>query len=83
MLTPITVIITTVVKKVIRAMDLAIQRLQNETVKLQGIQKAIENAMAKLKLEEIAEWGKKQKELLQAFMTSCGKLKAQYLPIKG
>lgn len=74
--TPITVVITTVVKKVIRAMDLAIQRLQNETVKLQGIQKAIENAMAKLKLQEIAEWGKKQKELFEGFYDELWKIKS-------
>lgn len=51
------------VKKVIRAMDLKVQRLQNETIWLQNAQKVLENQLSKLKLEEIADWTDKQKEL--------------------
>jgi hypothetical protein len=51
------------VTKVIKAMDLRLQRLQNNMLVLQNAQKALENSMAKLKLTEINEWGQKQKDL--------------------
>lgn len=51
------------VQKVIKAMDLRLQRLQNNMMVLQNAQKALENSMAKLKLNEINEWGQKQKDL--------------------
>jgi hypothetical protein len=51
------------VTKVIKAMDLRLQRLQNNMMVLQNAQKALENSMAKLKLTEINEWGQKQKDL--------------------
>jgi len=59
----VTAIIKEAVKKVIKALDLKLQRLQNELLVLQNAQKALENAMAKLKLSEISEWGEKQKDL--------------------
>lgn len=74
--TPITVIITTVVKKVIRAMDLAIQRLQTETIKLQNLQKALENTLSKLKLKEIYDWSQKQKELFGGYYDELYKVKS-------
>ncbi len=51
------------VVKVIKAVDLKIQRLQNETIWLQNVQKVVENTFSKLKLNEIAEWSEKQREL--------------------
>ena len=51
------------VKKVIKAVDLKVQRLQNETIWLQNAQKVLENQLSKLKLTEIADWTRKQKEL--------------------
>ena len=51
------------VKKIIIAVDLKIQRLQNETIWLQNAQKTLENEMSKLKLDEISNWAKQQKEL--------------------
>ena len=59
---PILEIIKAGVKKVIRAVDLQIQRLQNKTVWLQNAQKVLENKMAALKLTEISDWAAKQKE---------------------
>ena len=60
---PILDIIKAAVKKVVRAADLKIQRLQNKTIWLQNAQKTLENKMSKLKLTEISDWSKKQKEL--------------------
>lgn len=50
------------VKKVIKAVDLKVQRLQNETIWLQNAQKVLENQLSKLKLTEIADWTEKQKQ---------------------
>ena len=50
---PITLIIKEGIKKVIVAVDLKIQRLQTKTIWLQNAQKVIENAMSKLKLNQI------------------------------
>lgn len=59
----ITEVIRAGVKKVIKAMDLKIQRLQNKTIWLQNAQKALENQLSRLKLAEIAEWTERQREL--------------------
>ena len=57
------------VKKVIRAVDLKVQRLQNETIWLQNAQKVLENQLSKLKLTEIADWTERQKELYSDYYT--------------
>lgn len=49
--------------RVIKAVDLKIQRLQNETIWLQNAQKTIENELSKLKLQEIGDWVEKQRTL--------------------
>lgn len=72
---PIAQIIKAAVKKVIKAMDLMIQRLQNETIKLQNAQRALENAMSKLKLKEIAEWGDKQRALFKQYYDELWKVR--------
>jgi hypothetical protein len=64
------------VKKVIRAVDLKVQRLQNETIWLQNAQKVLENQLSKLKLTEIADWTEKQKELYAEYYNSLWKVKS-------
>ena len=63
------------VKKVIRAIDLKIQRLQNKTIWLQNAQKVVENQLSKLKLAEIGDWAKKQKELYGNYFDELWKIK--------
>lgn len=63
-------------KKVIRAIDLQIQRLQNKTIDLQNIQKEIENKLSKLKLDEISEWTKRQKEIYQEYFDELWRVKS-------
>lgn len=78
-------IIKAAIVKVIKAVDLAIQRAQNQTIKLQNLQKEIENTMSKLKLKEIAEWGEKQRELFKTYYDELWKVKttiAYYKRIK-
>jgi len=64
------------VKKVIKAVDLKVQRLQNETIWLQNAQKVLENQLSKLKLTEIAEWTSRQRELYSEYYTSLWKVKS-------
>jgi hypothetical protein len=64
------------IKKAIKAVDLKIQRLQNKTILLQNAQKELENKMSKLKLEEIAGWVRKQRDLYQKYYEELWKVKA-------
>ncbi|MCF0055194.1 conjugal transfer protein TraI [Dyadobacter sp. CY356] len=69
-------IIKEAVKKVVKAVDLLIQRRQNAVIKLQNAQKALENTMAKLKLDEITDWVKKQRDLYKEYYDELKKVKA-------
>lgn len=64
------------VKKVIKAVDLRVQRLQNETIWLQNAQKVLENTLSKLKLTEIADWTTRQKELYGKYFDELARVKA-------
>ncbi len=64
------------VKKVIKAVDLKVQRLQNQTIWLQNAQKVLENQLSKLKLTEIADWTERQKELYSEYYTELWKVKS-------
>lgn len=73
---PIAEIIKAAVVKVIKAVDLKIQRLQNKTIWLQNAQKTLENTMSKLKLDEITDWVEKQKQLYKDYYEELQKVKA-------
>jgi len=73
---PWAAIIKAAIKKVVKAVDLMIQRRQNRVIKLQNAQKALENTMAKLKLEQIADWVKKQRDLYRKYYEELKKVKA-------
>src|ERR1041385_8387710 len=60
-------IIKAVVVKVIKAIDLKIQRLQTKTIWLQNAQKVLENKLSKFKLDEIAQWTEKQRQLYKKY----------------
>ena len=64
------------VKKVIKAVDLKIQRLQNQTIWLQNAQKVIENQLSKLKLTEISEWTERQRSLYADYYQKLWEVKA-------
>jgi hypothetical protein len=72
---PIAKIIQEGVKKVIKAVDLMIQRLQNKTIWLQNVQKVLENKLNELKLSEIAEWTEKHRKLYQDYYEELWKVK--------
>ncbi|OSZ77192.1 conjugal transfer protein TraI [Chitinophagaceae bacterium IBVUCB2] len=73
---PIAEIIKAGIKKVIVAIDLKIQKLQNKTIWLQNAQKTLENTMSKLKLTEISEWVEKQRKLYDEYFQELWKVKA-------
>jgi hypothetical protein len=73
---PIAEVIKEGIKKVIRAVDLKIQRLQNETIWLQNAQKTLENVMSKLKLDEISDWVERQRKLYADYFEELWKVKA-------
>jgi len=72
---PIAKIIKEAVKKVIKAVDLMIQRLQNKTIWLQNAQKVLENKLNELKLTEIAEWTEKHRKLYADYYEELWKVK--------
>lgn len=73
---PIAEIIKAAVKKVIKAVDLKIQRLQNKTIWLQNAQKTLENKMSELRLTEIGDWVEKQRTLYAKYFDELWKVKA-------
>ena len=72
---PILDIIKEGIKKVIIAVDLKIQRLQNKTIWLQNAQKTLENTMSKLRLNEIGDWVEKQRKLYADYFEELQKVK--------
>lgn len=72
---PIAIIIKEAVKKVIKAVDLMVQRLQNKTIWLQNAQKVLENKLNELKLTEIAEWTEKHRRLYDDYYEELWKVK--------
>lgn len=64
------------VKKVVKAVDLKVQRLQNETIWLQNAQKVLENQLSKLKLTEIADWTERQQEQYRKYYEELWKIKS-------
>jgi hypothetical protein len=73
---PIMEIIKQAVTKVIVAVDLKIQRLQNKTIWLQNAQKVLENKMSELKLTEISDWVEKQRAQYANYFDELWRIKA-------
>jgi len=73
---PVLEIIRQAVIKAIVAIDLKIQRLQNETIWLQNAQKTLENKMQELKLGEIGDWVEKQRKLYADYYDELWQVKA-------
>ena len=73
--TEIISIIQKAITKVVKAIDLEVQRIQTKTIWLQNVQKEMENTMSKLKLDEITEWVQKQKDLYQEYYQELSQVK--------
>lgn len=60
-------IIKLTITKVIKAIDLEVQRMQNKTIWLQNAQKELENELSKFRLNEISSWSDKQRALYDSY----------------
>ena len=80
---PIAEIIKEGITRIIVAVDLKVQRMQNEVIWLQNAQKSIENTITKLQLDEINEWMEKQKTLYADYFTELRKVKSALTQYKG
>jgi hypothetical protein len=64
------------VGRIIRAIDLKVQRMQNQTIWLQNAQKMLENELSKLRLAEIAGWSGRQQQLYSRYYSELGQVKS-------
>jgi hypothetical protein len=69
-------VVTAVIKKVIVAMDLKVQRMQNKTIWLQNAQKTLENELSKYRLNEISGWSDKQRTLYSNYYNELWQVKS-------
>lgn len=69
-------IVKLTVTKVIKAIDLKVQRLQNKTIWLQNAQKTLENELSEIRLSEISTWSSDQKNLFSNYYDELWKIKA-------
>jgi hypothetical protein len=72
---PVTAIIKAAAVKVIKGIDLQVQRQQNKVIRLQNVQKTLENTMARQKLGEISGWVEKQRDLYENYYTELYRVK--------
>src|SRR6188768_3749786 len=72
---PVLEIIKEGITKVIVAVDLKIQRLQNEVIWLQNAQKVLENKFTELKLSEISDWVEKQRAQYAGYFDELWRIK--------
>lgn len=82
---PVIEIIKQASVKVIKAVDLMVQRWQNETIWLQNAQQTLENILEKTKLQEISYWMEKQKTLYADYFDELSQVKdliTQYHRVK-
>jgi hypothetical protein len=69
-------VIKLTVTKVIKAIDLKVQRMQNQTIWLQNAQKVLENQLSRLKLAEISSWTSQQQQLYSGYYDELWKIKS-------
>lgn len=68
-------IIGTAVSKVVKALDLRIQRIQTQTIWLEEAQKVVENTMSQLDLADIRDWVQAQKDLYDGYFRELWQVK--------
>ena len=69
-------VIKLTVSRVIKAIDLKVQRMQNQTIWLQNAQKVLENQLSKLRLAEISGWSSQQQQLYGSYYDELWKIKS-------
>ena len=71
--------VSLILAKAIKALDLKIQRLQNETMVLQRVQQAAENELSKNKLAEISNWQQQLNKLYEGYYAELRQVKPTIL----
>ena len=72
---PVVSLISGIIKKVITGIDLKVQRLQNQTIALQNVEKQAENTLHVNSLTGISGWLNKEKTLYQDYYGDLAKVK--------
>jgi mannitol-specific phosphotransferase system IIBC component len=72
----VTQVVKAVISKVIRAIDLGVQRAQNKTIWLQNAQKVVENQLNQMKLSQIAGINQQQTDLFTKYYNELYTVKA-------
>ncbi|SDF15761.1 hypothetical protein SAMN05216464_113150 [Mucilaginibacter pineti] len=73
---PIINLITAAIKKVIMALDLKVQQLQNKTLALQNAEQNLENSLSLNKLNDISGWLNKEKDLYKGYYAELSTVRA-------
>jgi hypothetical protein len=79
-------IVVEVIRAAIEAADIAVQKVQNQTLILQDAQKEVENVMAQLHLQEITDWCRQKRDLYSGYYQELWQVKnvlATYEQAKG
>ncbi|GGA92965.1 conjugal transfer protein TraI [Puia dinghuensis] len=66
---------TDILREIIVAADVAVQKVQNATLELQNAQKEVENELSKLKLGEIGDWEEQFKDIYTEYFDELKKVK--------
>lgn len=74
--------VSLIIAKVIKAIDLKVQKLQNETIWLQQAQSLAENELSKTKLSEITGWQKQLSDLYAGYFAELKTVKSSITGMK-
>jgi hypothetical protein len=72
---PVVSLISSAIKKVITALDLKVQQLQNQTIVLQNAEASVENNLHLNNLNDISGWLNKERTLYQNYYQELAKVK--------
>jgi hypothetical protein len=72
---PVVSLISSAIKKVITALDLKVQQLQNQTIALQNAEQSVENNLHLNRLSDISGWLNKERTLYQNYYQELAKVK--------
>lgn len=72
---PVVSLISSAIKKVITAIDLKVQQLQNQTIALQNTEASVENSLHLNSLNDISGWLNKERTLYQNYYQELAKVK--------
>jgi hypothetical protein len=72
---PIVGLFGSAIKKIIMAIDLKVQKMQNQTIALQNAARQLENSLSLGKLQDISAWLDKERDLYQSYYQELARVK--------